>query len=252
MVSQFVNTFITHFKAATFIKENKLWHGFWQYRWVLLILLGLAMLVSLKFLNIMSHGLHELFNPDTESALVNVKTAAATIFNEGNSFLFHGSLKYIIMILLEVVVFHMVRRTNEILSGSSRSFTFKQFLAAQIRMIKVTIRCFIMEMIATTIIKVFFGIFGFIGYLEPIFIFLAQAYYLGMLIFDSYNESKHMTIKESFATGKYYTGMLLALGIVLNIILMVPLLGAMVGPALTAVTLTMVMFYKQEPSFQKI
>ena len=252
MVSQFINTFFTYFKAADFIKENKLWHGFWQYRWVLFILLVLAMVVGFKFFNIMSHGVHELFNPETASALVNVKTAASTVYEEGSSFLFHGSLKYFIMILLEVVVFHMVRRTNEILTGVSTELTFNKFFSAQVRMIKVTIRCFIMEMIATLIIKIFFGIFGFIDYLEPVVLFITQSYYLGMLMLDSYNESKHMTIKESFVEGKKYTGMLLALGFVLNLILMVPLLGAMVGPALAAVTLTMVMFYNQGRNFQTV
>ncbi|MCB0646694.1 MAG: hypothetical protein KDC49_08525 [Saprospiraceae bacterium] len=243
MVAQFITTLFTYPKAAKFIKENKLWHGFWQYRWVLFILMFLAMIVSIKILNIMYHGWHELTKPDSTSTFVHFKAAASTIYQEGYSFLFNGSLKYFIMILLEVVVFHMVRRTNELLSGVSLTFTFNEFLSAQIRMIKVTIRCFILEMIATLFLKIFFGIFGFIDYLEPIAIFVAQSYYLGMLMLDSYNESKHMSIKESFLEGKKYTGMILALGFVLNLILMVPLLGAMVGPALAAVTLTMVMFY---------
>ena len=237
-----MNTFFTHLKAANFIKENKLWHGFWQYRWVLMILIGLAMMVGFQFFNIMSHGLHELFNPASESALVNVKTAGATIYNEGYSFLFDGALKYIILILLDVVVFHMVRRTNELLTGVRNSFTFKEFLSAQIRIIKVTIRCFILEMIATLIIKIFFGIFGFVDYLEPVALFLVQAYYLGILMLDNYNESKNMTIKQSFAIAKNYSGLILALGIMLNFILMVPLFGALVGPAIAAVTLTMVMY----------
>ena len=66
---------------------------------------------------------------------------------EGYDFLFVGGMKYVMMMLLEVVIFHMVRVTLEKLTGQTSDLSFQAFFNAQIRMIKVSIRSYIMEIL---------------------------------------------------------------------------------------------------------
>ena len=66
-------------------------------------------------------------------------------------------------------------------------------------MIKVVIRCYILEMIITLLIRIFFGIFGMVDFLEPVAIFGVQCYFLGLVVIDNYNEqfgfSKDVKVK---------------------------------------------------------
>ncbi|MFT5383911.1 MAG: hypothetical protein ACI8VT_001311 [Saprospiraceae bacterium] len=241
-VVQFVDTIITHQEAYTFIRKNKLWEGFWKYGWVSRLFIGLAILMGLKFVLIFIDWLDQFRTVSTANTLVEMKHLMGNIAFESYNFLFVGGLKYVMLILLEVLIFHICRRTLEILTGESSDLTFKVFLKAQIRMIKVVIRCFIMEMIFTILIKIAFGIFGVFDFLEPIAIFSVQCYFLGLLLMDNYNEQFHLSIKESLKYAKPFIGVSFALGLVLNLLLMVPFIGAIIGPVIGAVTVTLVMY----------
>ena len=108
-------------------------------------------------------------------------------------------------------------------------------------MIKVAIRAWIMEVIVYALVSVFFGIFGFLDWLESPILFLIQCYFFGLVILDNYNEQFGMTIKESMAFSKSYMGVSLALGFVLYLLMLIPLIGVLCGTILVSVTGAIVM-----------
>lgn len=239
---QFKQTLLTYKEAALFIRKHKLWEGFWKYGWVSRVLIGLAIILGLKFVNIFVNWIRHLNRGESRNVLAEMGTLIGNVAFESYNFLFVGGLKYIMILLLEVVIFHICRRTLEILTRKTTDLTFKTFLKAQVRMFKLVLACYIFEMIFTVGIKIAFGIFGFFDFLQPIFIFAVQCYFLGFLVMDNYIEQFGFEIKESMKYGTQFIGVSLAIGLFLSIVLLIPLIGAIIGPMIAAVTLTLVMY----------
>ena len=160
----------------------------------------------------------------------------------GYEFLFLGSMKYIVMALVEVIIFHVSRRTLEIIAEKKGDTSFDAFFKAQLRMLGVIIRAWVLEMIFTTFISVVFKVFGTLSFLEPILVFGVQCYFLGFIVLDNYIEQFELSVKESFKYGKDYIGVSLGIGVVLHFLLMIPIVGSLVGPFLAAITVTLVMY----------
>ena len=240
--SQFFHTLFAHTEAVLFIRKYKIWEGFWKYGWVSRILIGLAILLGLKFIDIFWEFLEKFNNSEGISAFVEMGQFVGNMAIESYSFLFTGGIKYVMLLLLEVIIFHVCRRCLEILNNQTIDLSFKNFMKAQIRMIKVVIRSYFMEMFYTVLLKIFFGIFGSFDFLESFLIFGVQCYFLGFLVLDNYLEQFKLSIKESVRYAKQYIGVSLAVGFVLNILLLVPIIGVIVAPIIAAITVSLVMY----------
>lgn len=242
IIPQFKYTIQKIQPSIHFITKHRVWEGFWNYGWVARFLLIVALLAGLKFLSVLFNWFSKAHVDDPITAVANMGTLFKDFALEGYDFLFMGSMKYVMLILLEVVVFHVCRRTLQILSGKDSKASFQEFMRAQIRMIKVVIYSYIMEMIFTVVLKVFFSIFGFIDFLQPLAIFGVQCYYLGFAILDNYHEQFGLTIKESTKYAQNYIGVALAVGILVHFLLLVPVFGTIITPFLAAVLVTIVMY----------
>ncbi len=240
---QFRDTMMTNSDAVIFIRKNRLWIGFWRYGWVSKVLVVLAVLLGLKFLGTLIKWWKNLEMNDPVEAVVNVGSLFQNIAFEGYDFLFVGGMKYIIIILLEVIIFHMCRGTLEILTGQDSDLTFDAFFKAQIRMIKVAVRSYIFEMVISLLISIFFGIFGTFDFLEPVLKYSVHCYFIGFIVFDNYTEQFELSIKESVQHARKYIGVCLALGLTTNVLLLIPVVGAIAAPLLVAVTATLVMYH---------
>ncbi|MCB0593793.1 MAG: hypothetical protein KDD28_06855, partial [Phaeodactylibacter sp.] len=120
--------------------------------------------------------------------------------------------------------------------------TFHDFVDAQVRMIKVGIYAWVMELLFTMAFKIFFGIFGFIDFLQPACVFAIQCYFLGFAILDNYHEQFELTIKESSRYALNYIGVAAAAGLVAYLLMLVPVAGVIAAPILTSVAVTIVMY----------
>lgn len=238
---QFIFTLRKHREAIDFIYEKKIWEGFWRYGWVAKVLIVVGVLIGLKFLSIIFNWFTQADGSTPLAVLSSVGALFQNIASEGYRFLFAGSMKYIMIILLEIVIFHVSRRTLSILTGQDSDATFDAFLEAQKRMIKVAIYCWIMEMIATILLKIFFGIFGFVDFLRPVALFAVQSYYLGFAVVDNYHEQFGMEIKESGKAMLDYLGVALATGMFLQLAFAIPVAGTVGGPFIAAVAATLAM-----------
>lgn len=241
-LNQFIDTIKGHWEATEFIIKYRPWSGFWNYGWVSSLLLSLAILSGFKFFNVFMNWFEQFKSHENTNSFVEMGLLFESMALESYNFLFSGSIKYIMLILLEVVIFHLCRRTMEILSKEESKPTFKEFLKAQIRMIKAVFRTYILEMIFTALIKFSFNMLDAYAFLEPAFIFTVQCYFLGFLVIDNYNEQFHLSIKDSAKYTKQFAGVAIAIGLVLNVFLLIPLIGPIVGPMIAAVTVTLIMY----------
>lgn len=232
----------TYPQATRFIIRHKLWDGFWKYSWVGRLLLLAAILVGLKFIHSITDWFQSAEVEDPLAAMSAAGTMFVKVLSDEYEYLSNGSMRYLMMILLEIVIFHMCRRTISILTGQDSDASMKAFIAAQIRMIKVVIFCYIMEMIFGIGIKIFFGVFGFIDFLKPVFLFLISLFFLGYAIMDNYLEQFNFTIKESMKFSQQFIGIALGVGLIIQVLFLLPVVGTILGPMLAAVTVSIALY----------
>lgn len=233
---------IANFKGLSdFIKENRLWNGVTKYTWLSKFLLLVGVVGSLGFISFMYNYWSAVPAVSTQS-LAGFGTALGGFFSEGYDLFIIGGLKYVILILMEVVIFHFARRTIEIKTGDKIDTSLKTFIAAQIRMIKVVLFSYLMESIATfLVVKLAFSMLG-LDALGPVATLIIQSYFLGFAVIDNYNEIYDMTIKQSYGYTMQYGTVAMIVGLVVYTIMMVPLAGAFVGPLIGAVVGAMTMY----------
>lgn len=241
-VDQFRTTTQSIVKSISFIREHKVWQGLLAYGWVMRGLLIIGGLLSLKFFSLFMGWVGRARVDDPIEAISSVGVLAMDVFHEGYDLLFSSSGKYIVLILLEIVIFHFARKTLEILSKNPSQSSLQDFIQAQIRMIKIAFVSWILENIATNIIAFAFGLFDPIGVLEPTLIFAVQCFFLGFAILDNYHEQFEMTIKESLEYSKGYVGVAMAAGIFLYLAMLIPGIGSIVGTLVAAVAVSIAMF----------
>jgi len=232
-----------HVEAWSFIKKHQVWKGFWKYGWVSKILMALAVLAGLLFLKMYFQWLGDVYDNGPVAAMGNTLSYVGDMVTGDWSFLFAGGMKYVIVILMEIVIYHSSRRTVKILTGQDEEASFNNFLKAQMRMISVSFRSWIMEIIATALIGVAFSFLFFIDFLEPVVVFGIQCFFLGFAVMDNYAEQFDMKIKESLKLSRKYLGVAIGTGLVLQIFFAIPAVGPVVGPFLSAVAVCLVMYH---------
>jgi hypothetical protein len=243
---QFRYTLASFYESVILIRRHKLWSGFWKYGWVSRFLIFIAALIGLKMLGNLS-ALTDLFQVrSTSQALASMGNIMQQTAMDTYSLFTDNSMKYVMLILLEVLIFHACRQTLSIIGHDAESASFQNFLNAQVRMIKVGVFAWAMGLILSIPVKVFFGLFSFMDFLEPIFIYLIHSFFLGFAIMDNFNEQFKLTIKESYRFSQTFLGVGLAIGIAVNALLQIPLLGVIVAPLLAAVTATLVLYAETE------
>lgn len=235
-LDDFKDAMFLHDDAYRFIKEHKIWRGFMQYGWVSKIMMIFGILISLSLVTILMHWFEHVFG-DGDGII----KSTATMVGEFKEMFFGGSVKYMIVALTAILIFHCSVKTINILDGRNKMPQFQDFVNAQKRMFAVVIRSFIFETIIGVILSVFLGIFG-IESLKYIPMFFVHSYFIGFAFFDSYNEQYGYNLKESHDQVKNRLGSVLAIGMIAVLLLKLPLIGAIVAPILCATAATMYLY----------
>lgn len=243
-IHQFVFTLLSFPRAWRFIRRHKLWLGLREYRWVFRFLLFVATLAGLYLLSGYMDWADEHSGEGVSAMFIGGDSYLSTISSDTYSSLTGGSLKWVILILLEVVIYHVMRKTMHLTLGTDMpdAHTFKPFLNAQIRMIKVSVVAYILEIILVEVVGEILGMIDLFGLILPIFILLVQSLLLGFAIVDNFNEQFKLTINQSLRYARLnYMGVCIGLGLPLFIILKIPFFGTIIGPILASVAAAIVM-----------
>lgn len=237
---------LIHREAVDFIQKHKIYQGLAQHKWILAIILFTAFLLASNFIKVLIRGFNTLSHPEQ---MLDLDGQPTTMFSSvsllGEQIFLQSGTKYLLLILLEIIIFYCTVKTLDVLMYQKSTPKLVDFVNAQKRMIKVSLRCWVYEIIITALLSLALGIIG-LGIIKSVLVHFVQFYFLGLAFLDNYHEQFHLSIKESFASSKKHMGAAIAIGSVSYFLFLIPLFGAIVGPILGSVSATLYLFYKRE------
>jgi len=219
-----------------FIQQHELWKGMRDHKFVAGILAIISLLFSVFVLGDIVSVFGDVIKGDVvQSGLSsNMGEVSDAVKKEGKDAFFSGGTRYLLIILLEVVIFHFAVKTLSILTQEKRSPVFKDFLNAEFRMISVMFRNFLKGLVIHFFIYIAFSIFG-IKDLTSVVMFFVYAYFIGFAFFDNYNEQFGKTIRESQGIIKQHRWASTTLGITVSGLIFVPFIGPVIAPILASI-----------------
>lgn len=234
-----INMWRAILNVVPFIKEHKLWKGFLENKWVTVVTVVIAVLFSYWLISDLIH----YFNPsdipidssDVDAQDIESKKEAITQVNKGSA-VSSGS-RYLLLILLEVVIFHFSVKTLSILKRQKQKPSFREFVTAERRMIKLLVISFFKGLAASIVISIILSIFG-VGWLSSTIMFLVYSYFMGYAFLDNYNEQFEINMKNSLLKVRQHVGAATLLGVVVSGLIYIPILGPILAPIFGSVAAT--------------
>ncbi len=235
---QLTVTLFLHKSAYEFIREHKPWRGLKRLGWIVWAMAIAGALLSYQFFREFYHAVEQVRSSQQPITM----SLVSTFSFEKLSWAMEGSRKYLVMIVLELVVFYFIQKTLEIRIGRKPELTTKAFVDAEIRIFKVTILAWVLETITRfLVVDLALGIVGF-NWLEKPTGFLIQCYFLGFAMIDNYHECFDLNVSGSEKrTRRAAVGVAVATGLVAHLFMYVPVVGAVIATMLGAVTATLAM-----------
>ncbi|NND32168.1 MAG: hypothetical protein HKN76_06210 [Saprospiraceae bacterium] len=240
IITQFIDSILTFLRVPAFIRDHQLWKGFAKHKLVVFAMMLIGVLLSLRLMSIVMDWWSQLDVSDPLQAGKETTALIAELATGGYELMFAGAYKYMVLIIMEMLIFHMTLRTHEILDGRTESLTPGIFLKAQIRMIKVSVFIFAMELLVSIGAKAVLAIFG-LSFFKGVVLLLIQSFFLGFALIDNYNEIHHLSIRDSYRNTLRFTGVAAGIGMILYLLILIPLIGPVVGPMIGAIAATLIM-----------
>lgn len=221
------------FETFPFIKKNKLWKGYFENKWVLIVTLIISILFSYWLMT------NLFFSGDIDSSNLSEHGASVKegIKDASKGEAISSGTRYLLLIILEVIIFHFSVKTLSILTGQKQDVKFKQFMTAEKRMIKLLFISFIKGTVAGIFIWVILALMG-IGYLSSFIMFFVYSYFMGYAFIDNYNEQFSISINESLLKVRQHVGAATMLGVVVSGLIYIPIIGPFIAPLIGAIAAT--------------
>lgn len=148
-------------------------------------------------------------------------------------FLFMASLKYVLQVLLSPILSNLsVAVERKVWGQEPDPFTLKEFLQDMGRSLLLAIRNSTIEFVLSIILAFIPGVGQVAG-------LLVSSYFYGFSYMDYVLERKRMTISQAVAFGRAHRGLAVGIGLVNNLLMLIPFLGWVIAPTYATVAATM-------------
>lgn len=228
-------------EAYPFVVKHRLWAGILAYGWFTRFLLFAALLVGLKFLGVILSWAGTVRTDSPVSYGASVLSLYENLFKEGYHLFALGGMKYGILVLANVLLFHVVRRSMEILKGEAPDASFKSFARGQVRSLKVSAMAWALEIGVTTLASAALGAMD-ANWLKSPLNWCIQCFFLGFVVMDSYFEHFNVSIKQSAILARQAAGVALVVGLITYLLLSIPFAGAVLAPFWACIAATLALF----------
>lgn len=251
--------------TPAFISKHQLWKGFFDHKWIMIVTILITGILSFTLYNDIQNyissndSLHIDIDTDGFDAGIEMLESATLLSPEeakaglekgkqklsdakdklenNHKPLFSGSYKFLILIFLEILIFHFSVGTNNILKNENRILIVREFSRAQIRMIKVMARKWIFSLIIYVLLSVVFGILN-LSMVTDFLMFFVYSFFLGFAFLDNYLEQYHFSIKRSSKHIQQHLGAATTFGVIASAGMSIPVIGPVLMPFIFAVAAT--------------
>lgn len=153
--------------------------------------------------------------------------------------------KYITLIILSPVLAYLSEKVESILSGKEYPFNAGQFLKDVWRGVLLAFRNMIIEFIWVITLWVATFTMPLLIPFTAIILFIVSAYYYGFSMLDYSNERKRLSVKNSIHYIRKHKGLTLGNGVVYQLFVSIPFIGAVIAP-ITAVVAATISVYEMD------
>jgi len=142
--------------------------------------------------------------------------------------------KNVILIIYSPVLAYLIEVVEKKHKGIEVPFKLEQFIKDTVRGVILAGRGLLVESVVLLVLFIFLFI-PIINLIQPILMWLVSAYFLGVSMIDYTLERKGYNIKKSIVYSKKHKSLAGGIGIVFQLIFMLPFFGWMIAPTYSAV-----------------
>ncbi|BDD09124.1 hypothetical protein FUAX_15560 [Fulvitalea axinellae] len=148
------------------------------------------------------------------------------------AFIYLKLYRYIMLILFAPILAIQAEKFQRVIYGGSEKFVFSSFIKEAKRGVVVSVRNLFMELAWTLGLLVLSFAVPILSPVFAVMIFVTESYYFGFSMLDYSWILARMSPKQSYSYIKSRRGLAVGNGMIFNLLLLVPLFGALFGPAL--------------------
>jgi len=173
---------------------------------------------------------------DLNSDLGNLFKIVTSIAIRGLTFFIYLKLfRYLILILLSPVFTNISKILYVEVEHHEHKLNIWSYCFCSLRGIKIALRNFVLEIFATILLTILSILVFWLFPLIPILILIAESYFFGCVLMDYRFEKDEHTIREGIIKCRNLPGIPIGIGLIFNLILLIPLIGVMFGPVLAMI-----------------
>jgi CysZ protein len=150
-------------------------------------------------------------------------------------FIYLKLFRYLVLILLSPVFANISNALFVSAEHHEHNVNIWYYCFCSFRGIKIALRNFILELMATILLTLMSLLVLWIFPLIPFLILLVESYFFGAVLMDYRFEKDELTIHEGIKKSRALPGVPIGIGIIFNLILLIPLIGVMFGPVLALI-----------------
>lgn len=143
--------------------------------------------------------------------------------------------KYVVLILLSPLLSYASERTEEILTGNAMGFSAVRWAKEMLRGMLMAMRNGGVELGINVLVWAITLFLPVLAPLSALFLWLVSCWFYGFSMFDYIHERRRLGLRASVRAARERRGMVLANGMLFNLLMKVPLLGMVAAPLLAAV-----------------
>jgi len=170
---------------------------------------------------------------DFDSRVGNLFEIITSIVIRGLTFFLYLKLfRYLILILLSPVFANISNVLYGVAKHQEHKMNIWSYCFCSFRGIKIALRNFVLEILVTILLLILSIIVFWIFPLIPILILIAESYFFAAVLMDYRFEKEGLSIHEGTNKCRNLPGIPIGIGLIFNLILLIPLIGVMFGPVL--------------------
>ena len=148
---------------------------------------------------------------------------------------FLNGARNVVLILLSPLLSYASERTEEILTGNAMGFSAVRWAKEMLRGMLMAMRNGGVELGINVLVWAITLFLPVLAPLSALFLWLVSCWFYGFSMFDYIHERRRLGLRASVRAARERRGMVLANGMLFNLLMKVPLLGMVAAPLLAAV-----------------